>query len=74
MASRHTITLMMLTALILGVFRGRLALWNNTAPLPARIYPCYISMLPMVDQQKLEYGIPIENGSKLHRLLQDYLS
>ena len=67
-------TVMILAGLILGSYQGRLALWMDASPLPIRIYPRSVSMLPVADQQKLEYGIPIENGSKLHRLLEDYLS
>ena len=74
MAARHTMTVMILAGLILGSFRGRLALWTDASPLPVRIYSCCITMLPAEDQQRLGHGIPIESGSKLHRLLEDYLS
>ena len=65
---------LLLFVMMLGTYRGRLALWNEGGSEPVVIYPQLISMLPEADQQRLQSGIPIENESRLHRLLEDYLS
>jgi hypothetical protein len=68
------LSLLLLTGMILGTYQGRLALWHDNRTDPVTVYPVQISMLPKADQQRLREGISIENESRLHRLLEDYLS
>lgn len=60
--------------LLLGIHNGCIALLEDGNPEPLQVYPCRASMLPEADQHRLSSGIRIENESRLHRLLEDYLS
>ena len=60
--------------LLLGVHNGHIALWREGEIIPEQVFPYLASMLPDLDRQRLESGIPIESESRLHRLLEDYLS
>ena len=59
---------------LLGVYKGRIALWKGDDPQPVKVFPYYAAMLPKKDQQALEQGIFISDESYLHDLLEDYLS
>ena len=74
MGSPRFLACALLAGMILGAYRGRIALWNDGSAEPVTVYPRQISMLPEADQQRLTVGIPIENQSRLHSLLEDYLS
>lgn len=74
MRFNRILTALLLAGMFLGTYQGRLALWDNNRPEPLTVYPRLISMLPESDQLRLQEGIPIENKSRLHRLLEDYLS
>lgn len=60
--------------IILGTYRGYIALWNETDPQPAHVFPYKASLLPESEQEKLNAGIPIQDEEYLRKLLQDYLS
>ena len=60
--------------LVLGSFRGYVALFDNEAANPRRIYPYSVGSLPQADRAALEAGIPVANDEELCRLLEDYLS
>lgn len=60
--------------LILGVHNGYIALWQNGEEIPEQVFPYRSAMLPQADRERLETGILIENESRLHNLLEDYLS
>ena len=68
------ITCLLLFALLLGQFRGYLALFDSGNAEPRQIYPCKISSLPEEDQAQLEKGIRVRDIEKLNQLLEDYLS
>lgn len=74
MRSAYTSTVLAVIGLLLGIHEGCIALWQEGADEPLQVYPCQVSMLPIEDQSQLQAGIPIENESRLHRLLEDYLS
>ena len=74
MGSARILTCVLLAGMILGTYRGQLALWNEGATEPVTVYPRQVSMLPETDQHRLQVGIPIENQHRLHSLLEDYLS
>lgn len=62
------------TALVLGSFRGFLALYDPGQPEPRYIYPYSVASLPETDRQALEEGIRVVSEEELSRLLEDFLS
>ena len=61
-------------AVVLGAWRGYLALYAPGAAEPKQIFPTRIETLPLADQAALEEGILVRNEQKLQSLLEDYLS
>lgn len=59
---------------VLGIYRGQLALWKGEDPQPYKLFPCPISALPNDQRQALEKGIRIDSEEQLDRLLEAYLS
>ncbi len=65
----------LLTAwLVLGSWKGYVAIFRDGAPEPFQIFPTPVSTLPPVDQQALSDGILVRSDKALQRLLEDYLS
>ena len=60
--------------LLLGSWKGYVALFDKGKEEPRQIFPCPVSTLPEADQQKLEERIIIRNQRDLQQLLEDYLS
>ena len=60
--------------LILGNYKGYLALYEGTSTEPRQVYPCRIQSLPQADQVRLEDGIRIRDLEMLSQLLEDFLS
>ena len=60
--------------LLLGSWKGYVALFEKGAPEPTQIFPCPVDSLPPADQTALELGIPIRNQRDLQQALEDYLS
>jgi len=60
--------------LILGSWKGYVALFDKDAAEPRQIFPCQVSSLPAADQLAIEAGIPIRNQRDLQQVLEDYLS
>ena len=60
--------------LILGSWKGYVALFEKDSPEPRQIFPCLVSSLPLADQAAMEQGIPIRNQRDLQKVLEDYLS
>lgn len=60
--------------LLLGSWKGYVALFEKGMEEPRQIYPCQVSSLPEADQLELEDGIPIRNEEQLQQALEDYLS
>ena len=59
---------------ILGVHKGKIALYKSGSDEPLRVFPYRAEMLPATDQEELEKGIPIHTPDGLSRLIEDYLS
>lgn len=59
---------------IVGSWKGYLALFDPGKQEPKQIFPRQVISLPEADQQALEAGIPVRNQRDLERLLEDYLS
>ena len=60
--------------LVLGTWKGYVALYEGDAPEPRQIFPTPVSALPEPDRRALEEGIIIRSPRKLQELLEDYLS
>lgn len=60
--------------LLLGSWKGYVALFEKGSEEPRQIFPCPVSTLPEADQQALEQKIPIRNDRDLQQILEDYLS
>ena len=61
-------------AVIVGNWKGYLALFEPGKEEPKQIFPTQIATLPEVDQTALEEGILVRNDRDLQQLLEDYLS
>lgn len=75
---KRRITQLLCSALIavylLGVHDGKIALWCDEDPEPAKVFPYPVSILPDAEQEKLKKGIRIESMDDLNRLMEAYLS
>lgn len=60
--------------LILGSWKGYVALFDKGKPEPRQIFPTPVDSLPPTDQQYLQEGILVRNDRDLQQLLEDYLS
>ena len=59
---------------VLGTWKGYVALFDKGAREPKQIFPYPVSSLPPADQAALEEGIVVRNDRDLQQLLEDYLS
>lgn len=60
--------------LILGSWKGYVAIFNKGSTEPRQIFPTPVDSLPPTDQQYLAEGILVRNERDLQQLLEDYLS
>ena len=60
--------------IVLGCWKGYVALFEQGESEPRQIFPTNISSLPSADQQALIDGIIVRNDRDLQQLLEDYLS
>lgn len=61
-------------SVIVGSWKGYVALFEPGAQEPKQIFPCPVAALPQQDQQALADGILVRNQRDLEKLLEDYLS
>ena len=71
---RKTAPVLVTLGLILGCWRGRVALFLPGEPEPIQTYDVRLEMLPPADRQALEEGMRICSAEELSRLLEDLLS
>lgn len=74
MKHRRLSGIVLAALVILGSWKGYVALFAPGAPEPTQIFPCRTDSLPEADRQALEKGIPVRNPRDLQQLLEDYLS
>ena len=60
--------------LLLGSWKGYVALFEKGREEPRQIFPCQVDTLPQEDQLALENKIPIHSPRALQETLEDYLS
>ena len=61
-------------SLLLGNWRGRVALFMRGKDIPLALYPVRLELLPIADQTQLMEGIPISDPEVLTDILEDLLS
>ena len=74
MEFRRWMTSALLLYVILGCWKGYVAIFPEESEEPRQIFPCKVASLPEADQQALEEGILVRNDRDLNQLLEDYLS
>ena len=60
--------------LVLGSWKGYVALFRGNDEEPWQIFPTTVAALPDADRANLEEGIIIRSQAALDRILEDYLS
>ncbi len=74
MRYKNRLSALLLLYLVLGTWKGYIALFEGGKTEPKQIYPTQIASLPETDQASLEKGIIVRNDRDLEALLDDYLS
>lgn len=74
MKRNHILCSLALFGFLLGVYKGKIAIWHNEDPQPLKVFPYYAHMLPEADRLALEEGIRFESVNDLKRLIADYMS
>ena len=71
---KRSLTVLAALYLLLGTWKGYVALFEKGSEEPRQIFPCPVDALPEADRQALQEGIPIRNPRDLQQALEDYLS
>ena len=74
MRMKKVLSVALLLYVVLGTWKGYVALFNQGAEEPRQIFPYTVASLPQADQEALEKGIIVRNDRDLQQLLEDYLS
>lgn len=74
MKNKTLLSYFLLLYVILGSWKGYIALFEAGKTEPRQIFPTTVASLPEIDQQALEKGIIVRNDRDLESLLEDYLS
>ena len=70
----HCLCYLFMATILLGVHKGKVALWKDNDPEPFKVFPYRVSLLPDEAQQALRKGIRVESMDELNRMLEAYLS
>jgi len=71
---KKTLSTLLLLYVVLGTWKGYIALFDGGKSEPRQIFPNQVASLPQADQEALEKGIIVRNDRDLQQLLEDYLS
>ena len=74
MIKQRAFSLLLALYLVLGTWKGYVALFDEGEKEPRQFFPTPVSALPVADQEALEKGIVIRSQRQLQQLLEDYLS
>lgn len=74
MRRKKLLSAMIALYVVLGSWKGYVALFDAGKAEPKQIFPYPVTSLPPADQQALEEGIIVRNDRDLQQLLEDYLS
>jgi hypothetical protein len=74
MMKQRLISTVLALYVVLGTWKGYVAVFRPGKEEPWQIFPTPIAALPEADQTALENGIPVHSEKKLQQLLEDYTS
>ena len=74
MKKRRLFSAALLLYVVVGCWKGYVALFDKGDSEPRQIFPCPVVSLPEADQTALEEGILVRNQRDLEQILEDYLS
>lgn len=74
MARKKLFSIFLALYVVLGTWKGYVALFDKGKDEPRQIFPNTVASLPPEDQAALEKGIVVRNERQLQQLLEDYLS
>ncbi len=74
MQKKRILSALLLLYVVLGTWKGYVALFDGGSAEPCQIFACPVSALPPADQKALEEGIVVRNDRDLQQLLEDFLS
>ena len=74
MLGKRSLSFLAALYLLLGTWKGYVALFEKGREEPRQIFPCPVDALPDADRAALTEKIPIRNDRDLQRVLEDYLS
>ena len=74
MIKQRFLSSVLLFFMILGTWKGYVALFQEGREEPRQIFPTLTASLPPEDQASLEAGIIVRSDYVLQQLLEDYLS
>ncbi len=69
---RQICTWTLCAGFLLGLHRGRVALWRDGESHPLQIYDIPARTLPPRERLRLEQGIPVESKEELWLLLENF--
>lgn len=74
MVRKKVFSIFLALYVVLGIWKGYVALFDKGKDEPRQIFPNTVASLPAEDQAALEKGIVVRNDRQLQQLLEDYLS
>ena len=74
MTRKRLVTAFLALYVVIGTWKGYVALFDQGAGEPKQIFPCPVEALPETDQEALKNGIIVRNQRDLQQLLEDFLS
>ena len=63
-----------LLSFLLGIYKGKIALWKKGEEHPIKVFPYSAALLPKEDREKLEKGMEFRDLEELTKFAADYLS
>lgn len=64
----------MLFAFLIGTHEGRLSIWKDGDPAPAKVLPVPTALLPSKVQSILRQGVRVESDEEMAQLLEAFTS
>lgn len=74
MIHKKALSMVLALYVVLGCWKGYVALFDKGQTEPRQIFPTMVASLPPADQAALSEGIIVRNDRDLEQLLEDYLS
>ncbi len=70
---RRLLSALFCIGFLLGIYRGRIALWWGAESTPSYVLPVPVFILSQEDRDALSQGIRFDSMEELKRLLDEYL-